>query len=51
MARIANILGVPSTIVESMISTPSSQMFWLTSANLAIMGAVVSEEFYRPYWR
>ena len=51
MARIAKILGVPSAIVESMISTPSSQMFWLTAANLAAMGAVVTDKLHRPYWR
>ncbi|WP_426533770.1 ATP-dependent Clp protease proteolytic subunit [Bradyrhizobium sp. McL0615] len=29
MGRIANLLGVPSGIVERMVSTPASQMFWL----------------------
>jgi hypothetical protein len=41
MARIAKILGVPSAIIEGMITTPSSEMFWLSKSNFVSMGAVV----------
>jgi len=43
MGRIANLLGVPSRIVERMVSTPASQMFWLNGANFVSMGAVITD--------
>jgi hypothetical protein len=42
MGRIAKLLGVPSGIVERMVSTPS-QMFWLNGANFVSMGAVITD--------
>jgi len=42
MARIATLLGVSSRIIESMVSTPSSRMFWLDRANFMSMGAVIA---------
>lgn len=42
MARIAKLLGVPSGIIERMVSTPSTQMFWLNGANFVSMGAVIT---------
>ena len=42
MARIATLLGVPSRIIESMVSTPSARMFWLNRANFMSMGAVIA---------
>jgi hypothetical protein len=38
MGRIAKLLGVPSGIVERMVSTPPSQMFWLNGANFVSNG-------------
>jgi len=43
MGRIAKLLGVPSEIIGRMVSTPASQMFWLNGANLALMGAVITD--------
>jgi hypothetical protein len=43
MGRIAKLLGVPSGIVERMVSTPASQMFWLNGANFVSMGAVIND--------
>jgi hypothetical protein len=43
MGRIATLLDVPSEIIGRMVSTPASQMFWLNEANLASMGAVVTQ--------
>jgi hypothetical protein len=43
MGRIAKLLGVPSGIVERMVSTPASQMFWLNGANFVSMGAVITD--------
>jgi hypothetical protein len=39
MARIAGILGVPPLIINKMVTTPATQMFWLDGPNLASMGA------------
>jgi hypothetical protein len=41
MARIAALLGVPSEIIERMVSTPSTKMFWLDGGNLVSMGVVI----------
>ena len=43
MGRIATLLGVPSGIVERMVSTPASQMFWLNGANFVSMGTVITD--------
>jgi hypothetical protein len=43
MARIAGIIGVPSSIIKVMITTPPDQMFWLTEWDLAAMGALLSK--------
>jgi hypothetical protein len=43
MGRIAKLLGVPSEIIGRMVSTPASEMFWLNGANLASMGAVITD--------
>jgi hypothetical protein len=51
MGRIAEILGLPSAIVARIIATPSSQIFWLTKAHFAEMGAVITDKEYHPYWR
>jgi len=47
MVRIAKLLGVPSGIVEHMVSTPASRMFWLNGANFVSMGAVIRDVNYQ----
>jgi hypothetical protein len=42
MARIAGIIGVPSSIIKIMITTPPDKMFWLTESDLASMGAMLA---------
>jgi hypothetical protein len=41
MARIAQTLSVPPVLIEQMLSTPASQMYWLGATDLAAMGAVI----------
>jgi hypothetical protein len=48
MVRIAELLGVPPAISSAMISTPPSQMYWLSNSQLEQMGAVVAGEPRRP---
>lgn len=43
MARIAGIMGVPSSIIKVMITTPPDQTSWLTESDLASMGALLSK--------
>ncbi len=43
MARIAQRLHVPPEIIESMASTPASQMFWLARSDLESMGAIITD--------
>jgi hypothetical protein len=41
MARIAQTLSVPRAIIEQMLSTPASQVYWLGTTDLAAMGAII----------
>jgi hypothetical protein len=41
MARIAQTLLVPSAIIEKMLSTPASTVFWLGRSELTAMGATI----------
>ena len=43
MARIAGKFQVPSKIIENMVSTPASRMFWLSRSDLMSMGAITTE--------
>ena len=42
MARIAKRLHVPAKIIERMVSTPASGMFWLGRSDLVSMGAIMT---------
>lgn len=42
MARIARRLDVPAEIIEDMVSTPASQIFWLGRSDLVAMGAAIT---------
>jgi len=42
MARIAQTLLVPNMIIEKMLSTPASSVFWLGRTDLAAMGAIIN---------
>jgi hypothetical protein len=41
MARIAQRLSVPSGIIDDMVTTPASRIFWLGPSDLAAMGVAI----------
>jgi hypothetical protein len=44
MARIAQRLHVPPKVIESMVSTPPTKMFWLGKSDLEAMGSIITSD-------